>query len=63
MICWLNAGLLLGQRRRRWTNSKLTLGQRLMFAGKTNFMQLLYIHSKHCEFVIFSDLICALIGV
>ena len=30
---WPNAGLLLGQRRRRWVNSKPTLGQRLMFAG------------------------------
>ena len=26
-------GLLLGQRRRRWANSKPTLGQRIMFAG------------------------------
>ena len=30
---WPNVGLLLGQRRRRWANSKPTLGQRLMFAG------------------------------
>ena len=30
---WPNVGLLLGQRRRRWVNSKPTLGQRLMFAG------------------------------
>ena len=28
-----NVGLLLGQRRRRWANSKPALGQRLMFAG------------------------------
>ena len=31
---WLNFGLLFGQRRRRWANSKPTLGQLLMFAGK-----------------------------
>ena len=30
---WPNVGLLLGQRRRRGTNSKPTLSQRLMFAG------------------------------
>ena len=30
---WDNAGLLLGQLRRRLANSKPTLGQRLMFAG------------------------------
>ena len=28
-----NVGLLLGQRRRRWPNSKPTLAQRLMFSG------------------------------
>ena len=31
---WANVGLLLGQRRRRWANSELTLAQCLMFAGK-----------------------------
>ena len=30
---WPNVGLLLGQRRRRWANSKTKLDQRLMFAG------------------------------
>ena len=30
---WVNVGLLLGQRRRRWANSKPTLTQRSMFAG------------------------------
>ena len=30
---WASVGLLLGQRRRRWANSKPTLGQRLLFAG------------------------------
>ena len=35
MRCWLNAGLLLAHRLRRWTNSKPTLGQRLIFAGYT----------------------------
>ena len=30
---WPNVGLLLGQCRRRWTNSKPTLYQRIMFAG------------------------------
>ena len=34
MIRWSKLGLLLGQRRRRWTNSRPTLGQRLMFAGQ-----------------------------
>ena len=34
---WPNAGLLLGQRRRRWVNSKPTLAQRLMFAGSGSF--------------------------
>ena len=29
-----NAGLMLGQRRRRCTKLKQTLGQRLVFAGK-----------------------------
>ena len=29
---WASVGLLLGQRRRRWANSKPTLAQRLMFA-------------------------------
>ena len=33
---WPNVGLLLGQRRRRWANSKTTLGQRLMFASCTH---------------------------
>ena len=28
-----NAGLMLGQRRRRWTNIKPTLGKRLVLAG------------------------------
>ena len=30
---WTNAGLMLGQRRRRWPNIKTTLFQRLVFAG------------------------------
>ena len=30
---WPDVGLLLGQRRRRWANSKPTLGQRLTLAG------------------------------
>ena len=30
---WLNVGFLLGQRRRRWPNSKPPLCRRLMFAG------------------------------
>ena len=30
---WSIVGLLLGQRRRRWANSKPTLVQQLMFAG------------------------------
>ena len=30
---WPNIGSLVGQRRRRWANSKPPLGQRLMFAG------------------------------
>ena len=35
MIRWANVGvgLLLGQRRRQWANSKTTLAQRLIFAG------------------------------
>ena len=32
MRCWPNVGFLLGQRRRRWANSKPTLCQHLMFA-------------------------------
>ena len=32
-----NVGLLLGQRRRRWGNSKPTLCQRLVFAGYDRF--------------------------
>ena len=32
---WPNFGLLLAHRLRRWSNSKPTLGQRLMFAGYT----------------------------
>ena len=31
-IVYVNVGLLLGQRRRRWPNSKSTLGQRIVFA-------------------------------
>ena len=31
---WHNAGLLLGQRRRRWANGEPALDQRLMFAGQ-----------------------------
>ena len=31
---WPDVGLLLGQRRTRWTNVKPTLVRRLMFAGK-----------------------------
>ena len=30
---WPNVGLLLGQRRRRWTSIKPTLGQCILFAG------------------------------
>ena len=30
---WPNAGLMLGQRRRRWHNIKPALGQRLLFTG------------------------------
>ena len=30
---WPNVCLMLGQRRRRWTNNKLTLAWRLMFVG------------------------------
>ena len=30
--CWANAGLLLGQRRRRWPSNKPALVQRLVFA-------------------------------
>ena len=33
IICWTNAGLMFGQRRRRWTNIKPTLGQFIMFSG------------------------------
>ena len=29
----VNVGLLLGQRRRRWPNSKSTLGQRIVIAS------------------------------
>ena len=32
MRSWANVGLLLGQRRRRWANSKPTLVQHLMLA-------------------------------
>ena len=32
---WPNVGLMLGQRRVRWTNTKPTLGQRLMSAEMT----------------------------
>ena len=35
-----NVGLLLGQRRRRWANSKSTSGQRLMFAGNLSHVVL-----------------------
>ena len=31
---WPNVGLLLGQRRGRWSDSKATLDQRLVFARK-----------------------------
>ena len=31
---WPNVGLRLGQRRRRWTNIRPTLGQCLLFAGR-----------------------------
>ena len=33
MRCWPNVGLLLAHILRRWSNSELTFGQRLMFAG------------------------------
>ena len=36
---WPNVGLLLVQRRRRWANSKPTLGQRLIFAGTAPCIQ------------------------
>ena len=32
---WPNAGLILGQRRRRWPNIKPALGVRLVFVEKT----------------------------
>ena len=31
--CWTSAGLMSGQRRRRWSNIRPTLVQRLVFAG------------------------------
>ena len=34
MICQPNVGLMLGQRRKRWANSKPTLGQRLVLLGE-----------------------------
>ena len=37
MIRWPKVGLLLGQRRRRWANSKPTLGQRLVLLGSVWF--------------------------
>ena len=33
---WAYAGLLLGQRRRRWANNKPALVQRLMFIGNAH---------------------------
>ena len=36
---WVNVGLLLGQRRRRWPNNKPTLTQCIMFAGADSDMQ------------------------
>ena len=42
---WPDVGLLLGQRRRRWANSKPTVGQRLMFAGYTG----IYIDIGHIK--------------
>ena len=33
-----NVGIMLVQRRRRWTNIVLTLGERLGFAGKMHLM-------------------------
>ena len=38
-----NVGLLLGQRRRRWANSKSTMGQRLLFPD----MKLTSQHGDH----------------
>ena len=35
--CWINAGLTLVQRRRRWTNVKPTLIQHLVSAGNSVF--------------------------
>ena len=32
-ISWPDAGLMLGQRQRRWANIKRALGQHLVFAG------------------------------
>ena len=43
----LNAGLLLGQRRRRWTNSKPTLGRRLMFSGYSLQLYIQWLHCNH----------------
>ena len=39
MRSWSNVGLLVGQRRRRWANSKPMLGQRLMFAGLRQYSE------------------------
>ena len=33
---WVNAGLVLGQRRERWNNIKAVLAQRLVFVGNTS---------------------------
>ena len=49
---WSNVDLLLGQRRRRWSNSKSTLGQRLVsgteYPAVINNLSLFYIYGECC---------------
>ena len=37
---WTNAGLMLAQRRRRWSNISPALGQRVVFAGLHGYLSL-----------------------
>ena len=46
---WPNVGLLLTHRPRRWPNSKPTMGQRFMFAGRAQIVNSTLPHATAVE--------------
>ena len=43
---WINVGLMLGQRRRRWANIKTILAQRLVFVDRALRRYIFFIYTR-----------------